>query len=114
MATNDFRAVGELLHDDYILEWPQSRERIRGRENFALINERYPATGLWTFTVNHVVSDEVGGASDVVVSDGDRNDRAVSFFVMRDGRIWHMTEYWPEDFPAPAWRAQWVESERSS
>ena len=29
----DFEAAGELLHDDFECEWPQSRERIRGREN---------------------------------------------------------------------------------
>ena len=43
MATNDFYAASQLLHDDYILEWPQSGERIRGRDNFAAINTFYPA-----------------------------------------------------------------------
>jgi hypothetical protein len=45
METNDFYAVAELLHDDYILEWRQSGERIRGRDNFAAINTYYPAEG---------------------------------------------------------------------
>ena len=49
MRTNDFQAVGELLHDDYVLEWPQSGERIRGRANFVAINENYPAHGRWEF-----------------------------------------------------------------
>src|SRR4030095_9812223 len=40
---NDFRAAGELLHDDYLLEWPQSGERIPGRGNLITVNERYPA-----------------------------------------------------------------------
>ena len=35
MATNDFRSVGSLLANDFILDWPQSGERIRGRENYA-------------------------------------------------------------------------------
>jgi Domain of unknown function (DUF4440) len=30
MNANDWRAVGALLHDDYLLTYPQSGERIRG------------------------------------------------------------------------------------
>ena len=45
MATNDFYAAANLLHDDFTLEWPQSGERIRGRQNFALVNTYYPAEG---------------------------------------------------------------------
>lgn len=29
MATNDFASVGALLGPDFVLEWPQSGERIR-------------------------------------------------------------------------------------
>jgi hypothetical protein len=58
MATNDFRSVGSLLADDFELEYPQSGERIRGRENYAALNEEYPAHGPWTFTVNQLVADD--------------------------------------------------------
>jgi ketosteroid isomerase-like protein len=109
MNTNDWRAVGALLHDDYVLVWPQSGERIRGRENFIAVNAHYPAAGPWRFTVNRVIADEVGAASDVTVTDGARTDRAVSFFALRDDLIWQMTEFWPDPFEAAAWRAQWVE-----
>ena len=50
MESNDFYAVSELLRDDFTLGWPQSGERIRGRENFAAINTAYPAEGKWHFT----------------------------------------------------------------
>jgi ketosteroid isomerase-like protein len=40
----DFEAAGALLHDDFVCEWPQSRERIRGRENYVAINQNYPGT----------------------------------------------------------------------
>jgi ketosteroid isomerase-like protein len=109
MNTNDWQAVGALLHDDYTLDWPQSGERIRGRDHFAAVNAHYPAAGRWRFTPNRVVADASGAASDVTVTDGVRSDRALSFFAFRDGRIWRMTEYWPEPFAAPAWRARWVE-----
>ena len=109
MADNDFRAAGELLHDAYVLEWPQSGERVRGRENFVAINERYPAAGRWSFTVRRLVADEDGVATEVIVTDGARTDRAITFSELRDGRIARQTEYWPDPFEAAAWRARWVE-----
>ena len=33
MQSNDFRSVGDLLSDEFVLDWPQSQERIRGRDN---------------------------------------------------------------------------------
>ncbi len=45
MATNDFFAVCAVLAPEFVLEWPQSQERIRGAERFALMNQEYPAYG---------------------------------------------------------------------
>ena len=41
MMSNDFRSVGSVLADDFVLDWPQSNERIRGRDNSAAMNEEY-------------------------------------------------------------------------
>ena len=109
MATNDFYAVGQLLHDDYILEWPQSGERILGRENFSALNTAYPAAGQWTFRINHIAEDGELVVTDVSVSDGKLQDRCITFSTIRDGKIWKQIEFWPDSFEAPAWRAQWVE-----
>jgi ketosteroid isomerase-like protein len=109
MKTNDFRAVGELLHDEYVLEWPQSGERIRGRENFVAINEQYPAAGRWRFTVHRLIADDNGVATEVTVTDGAIVGRAITFSEVRDGKIIRQTEYWPDLYEAPAWRTQWVE-----
>jgi hypothetical protein len=109
METNDFQAAGALLHDEFLLDWPQTDERIRGRENFVAVNTNYPAAGRWHFTINRLVAGESSGVSDVTVTDGVRVDRAISFFEPRDGRIWHVTEYWPENGEAPEWRSPWVE-----
>src|SRR6266436_6655347 len=83
MSTNDFRSVGSMLSDDFVLDWPQSNERIRGRDNFAAMNEEYPAHGGWTFTVNTVVGNDVEAVSDVSVTDGVQKARAISFFSVR-------------------------------
>lgn len=109
MNTNDWHAVGRLLHDGFVLEWPQSGERIRGRDNFVAVNAHYPAQGPWRFDVRRVVADERGAVSDVAVNAPSVTARVVSFFELRDALIWHMTEFWPDPFAAADWRAQWVE-----
>lgn len=109
MESNDFYAVAQLLHDDFVLEWVQSGERIRGRENFAKLNTAYPTQGTWHFTINHIIADGDQVVTDVSVTDGTLHDRVVTFSTIRDGKIWKQVEFWPEPFAAPEWRAQWVE-----
>ena len=109
MESNDFYAASELLHNDFILEWVQSGELIRGRENFAKINTTYPAEGKWRFTINSIIAEGDRVVTDVSVTDGVRKDRAITFSTVRNGKIWKQIEFWPEPFDAPEWRAQWVE-----
>lgn len=114
MGENDFQADGKLLHDQFVLEWPQSGERIRGRSNFVAINEQYPATGRWRFTLHRLVADSSGVVTDVTVTDGTVSGRAITFSEVRDGRIVRQTEYWPDPFEPATWRARWVEQTRST
>ena len=109
MQTNDFQRAGEMLHEDYILEWPQSGERIRGRANFVAINENYPAHGRWEFTIHRILAEGDEVVSDVGVTDGLVTGRVITFSTVRDGRILRQTEFWPDPFEPAAWRAQWVE-----
>jgi ketosteroid isomerase-like protein len=109
MNTNDWEAVGTLLHDEFVLDWPQSGERIRGRTNFAAVNANYPAAGPWRFTVHQLIADEQAAASEVLVSAPSISTPVASFFEVRGGMIWHMREYWPDPFEAAAWRTAWVE-----
>ena len=104
----DFEAAGQLVSDDFVCEWPQSRERIRGRENFVALNATYP--GRWRTHIERIVACGDTVVTDVALSSGDESARAVSFFEMRDGKIVKETDYWPEPYAAPASRAQWVET----
>jgi ketosteroid isomerase-like protein len=103
----DFEAAGDLLHEDYIGEWPQSRERIRGRANFVAVNANYP--GRWRIAIQRLVASGNQVATEVTLTCDGRTERAVSFFELRDGKIVRETDYWPEPYDAPTWRAQWVE-----
>jgi len=110
MATNDFHSVAAVLAPEFVLEWPQSKERIRGADRFARMNQEYPAHGRWQFTVNRLVGGESDAVSDVTVTDGVQIARVVSFFTVEDGKVTRLVEFWPEPFAAPSNRAHLVEA----
>lgn len=110
MASNDFASVGAVLADGFVLEWPQSNERIRGAARFAQMNAEYPAHGPWRFDVRRIVGDTAGEAvSEVAITDGVQHATALSFFMIAGGRIVRIVEYWPEPYAAPANRAHLTE-----
>ncbi len=109
MATNNFQAVAAVLAQDFVLEWPQSNERIRGAANFTQLNTEYPAQGPWVFTINRIVGNGEAAVSDVSVTDGVQRARAISFFTVEDGKISSMVEFWPEPYEAPFDRTKFVE-----
>ena len=109
MASNDFGSVAAVLAPEFVLEWPQSGERIRGAEQFARMNEEYIAHGPWRFTIRRIVGDASDVVSDVEITDGVQHARAISFFSVAGGKIARLVEYWPEPYPAPQNRAHLVE-----
>src|SRR5438132_12982404 len=109
MATGDFHSVSFLLSPEFVLEWPQSKERIRGAENFARMNQEYPAHGPWEFTINRVVGSELVAVSDVTVTDGVQTGRAISFFEVAEGKVRRIVEFWPGPYAPPANRAHLVD-----
>lgn len=109
MATNDFDSVAAVLAPDFLLEWPQSGERIRGPERFARMNRDYPAQGRWRFTIHRLFGGDAEAVSQVAVTDGAQVATAISFFTVEANRIVRLVEFWPEPFAAPANRAHLVE-----
>jgi hypothetical protein len=109
MGSNDFYSVAVVLAPEFVLEWPQSNERIRGAERFGRMNSEYPAHGRWQFTVHRIVGSQSEAVSDVSVTDGAQNARVISFFSIAEGQITQLVEFWPEPFTAPANRAHLVE-----
>lgn len=111
MATNDFASVVAVLAPEFTLEWPQSGERIRGPETFARMNAEYPAAGPWRFAIHRIVAGADQAVSDVGVTDGSVQGRAISFFAIDTARdlITKIVEFWPEPFPPAENRAHLVE-----
>jgi ketosteroid isomerase-like protein len=110
MASNDFESVAAVLADDYVLDWPQSNERIRGKDRFAAVNSGYPANGKWVFTVHRIFGNANEVVSEVSVTDGVQNAKAISFFTLVDGKITRQVEYWPEPYAPAANRKHLVEA----
>ncbi len=106
------RQQHELAGDDFVQEWPQSGERIRGRDNAKAINDNYPAmTGSTPrFTLRRLSGE---GAHWVVEGSIDYGDGTPVSYVgmaeLREGKVARMTEYFANPFEAPAWRSRWVE-----
>ncbi|THB73454.1 MAG: nuclear transport factor 2 family protein [Desulfobacteraceae bacterium] len=108
METNDFHKASEWLSEDFKCFWPQSSEIIIGRENFAEINTNYPADGKWTFKINSIVSEDDRVVTDVSISDGTINARAITFHTVSNDLIHEQTEFWPDEYNPPEWRKKWV------
>jgi hypothetical protein len=104
----DAAAEYELRHDDYVMEMPQSGERVRGRDNMRAMQEAFP-------NPPQAVLRRIVGSGDVWVMeatstyDGTDVYLVADIFEFRDGKIAKETRYYSQPFEAPAWRAQWVE-----
>ena len=109
MSRNDFDKVGEVLSDDFVCEWPQSNELIRGRAAFSLVNAEYRVSGRWGFEVQRLVAEGPLAVTDTVVRDDAVTARVISFFTVADGVVTRLREYWPDDYAAPGNRAHLVE-----
>jgi ketosteroid isomerase-like protein len=109
MQAGDWEAVGGYLHDDFVQEWPQSGERIVGRDNAIAINQNFPG-GLPAMRFRRTLAD--GDLAvlelELTYADGSRY-LGMSVLELRDGKVVKETDYFAQPFQAPQWRAQWVE-----
>ena len=106
------RFTAQYASEDFVREWPQSGERIRGQENDRKISEGYgAATGTAPrFTPRRLLS---GG--DLIVAEGtiDYGDgtpvSTVGIYELKQGKLTKATEYFANPFEAPEWRKPFVE-----
>ena len=109
IGARDWQTAGGLLHDDFVQEWPQSGERIVGRDNAIAINQNFPG-GLPTMRFRRTLSGGDLAVLEVELTYGDGSRYlGVSVLEVRDGKVAKETDYFAQPFQAPQWRAQWVE-----
>src|SRR6266542_7084550 len=124
----DFDALGELHHPDFIAEYPQSAEVIRGPDNFRAANERYSQVQTETRRVTgtedrwilspgflSLTPTRIVGAGDTFTveaiatyPDGETY-HVVAILELRDGKVFRGRMYFAAPFEAPAWRAPYAE-----
>jgi hypothetical protein len=99
----------ELRRPDFVMEMPQSRERIRGRDRLRTMQEAFPAPAP-AITLRNVT-----GARHAWIAEGDIDyggDRSQVIVILElddQGLIAKETRYYPQPFDAPAWRAELAE-----
>ncbi len=128
----NFEVLGELQHEEFVQEFPQSGEIIRGAENFRRTHESYPGgtptnevqriTGTedrWvmapTFTFVRMVGegDTFTAESTASYPDGS-NYHVVTILELRDGKVVRARTYFASPFEAPEWRAEWTEVQKKT
>jgi hypothetical protein len=98
----------QMRHEDYVMEMPQSGERIRGRDAMREMQEAFPTPP--TITLRRVVgAGRVWVVEGVNDYDGDVWHVVVILELDGDGRIVRDTRYYTQKSEAPEWRKAWVE-----
>ena len=107
-AGKDELAAAEIFADDAVLEWPQSGERVRGKQQIVALHQASPVT--IDFETRRTI-----GCGDLWVTettiryDGARPTSAVFIMEFKDGKVVRETDYFGEPFDPPQYRSQWVE-----
>jgi hypothetical protein len=104
---NDFEKEHEIYHEDAVLDYPQSGERTRGRRN--ILNQRASQPSNKRFTVQRIIGGGDLWVTEFILTYDGKPSYTVSIMEFADDKVTRETQYFADPFPAPAWRAQWVE-----
>jgi ketosteroid isomerase-like protein len=98
---NDFEAEHDIYHEDAVLHYPQSGERIRGRRNIQ--ESRFVQPNKKRFTVQRMVGSGNLWVTEFVLSYVGKPSYTVSIMEFRDGKVANETQYFADPFdPAPS------------
>jgi hypothetical protein len=104
---NDFETEHSIYHDDAVLEYPQSGERIRGRSNIQITRTQQPSNK--RFTIRRILGSGALWVTEYILSYDGKPYHTVSIMEFRGEQVARETQYFADPFEASAWRAQWVE-----
>jgi hypothetical protein len=104
---NDFEEEHEIYHDDAVLEYPQSGERIHGRRNIQA--SRFAQPNKKRFIVRRVLGAADLWVTELVLTYDGLPSYTVSIMEFRDRKVVRETQYFGDPFEPGASRAQWVE-----
>jgi ketosteroid isomerase-like protein len=104
---NDFETEHLIYHEDAVLEYPQSGERTRGRRNIQ--GQRASQPSKKRFTIRRIVGSGDLWVTEFILTYDGKPSYTVSTMEFKGDKVARETQYFADPFPAPAFRAQWVE-----
>ena len=104
---NDFETEHLIYDEDAVLDYPQSGERTRGRSNIQSQRASQPSNK--RFTVRRIIGSGDLWVTEFILTYDGKPSYTVSIMEFRGGKVARETQYFADPFPAPAFRAQWVE-----
>jgi hypothetical protein len=104
---NDFEAEHLIYREDAVLDYPQSGERTRGRSNIQGQRASQPSNK--RFTVQRIVGSGDLWVTELILTYDAKPTYTVSIMEFSGEKVARETQYFTDPFPAPAFRAQWVE-----
>jgi hypothetical protein len=106
-ASGDTNAEHDIYADDSICDYPQSGERIFGRDNLQALRSHHPGKPSG-FQVKRIVGSGNLWVTEYTIDYQSRSAFTVSIMEFRNDKVVHETQYFADPFEAPAWRSQWV------
>jgi hypothetical protein len=106
-AAGDLEAEHNIYQEDAVCEYPQSGERIVGRENLKGLRGHHPGHPSG-FTVHGIRGSGNLWVTEYVINYGEKPVFTVSIMEFEKGKCRRETQYFGDPFDAPAWRARWV------
>lgn len=104
---NDFDVEHQIYHEDALLDYPQSGERIHGRPNIQ--ESRSVQPNKKRFTVRRIVGSGDLWVTEFTLTYDGKPSYAVSIMEFRNGLVAHETQYFSDSFePSPS-RAHLIE-----
>ncbi|SDE74382.1 nuclear transport factor 2 family protein [Terriglobus roseus] len=107
-ASGDLNAEHAIYDDDSICDYPQSGERIIGRNNLQALRGHHPGKPSG-FHVHRIVGQGNLWVTEYTITYQGKPAFTVSIMEFRDDKVVHETQYFSDPFEAPAWRKQWVQ-----
>lgn len=107
-ATGDLEAEHDIYDDNVLCDYPQSGERIIGRNNLQALRGHHPGKPSG-FHVRRIVGQGSLWITEYTITYQGKPAYTVSIMEFRDDKVVHETQYFSDPFEAPAWRSQWVQ-----
>jgi len=106
-AAGDIQSEHDIYADDVVCDYPQSGERILGRNNLRALRSHHPGKPSG-FTVKRILGKGNLWITEYTIIYQHRSAYTISIMEFRAGKVVHETQYFADPFEAPAWRDQWV------